>query len=59
MSEVFTNLVGMLNREPGNPTLKGAPVTKAAISRVPWLNTPSSILAFATPTGGRLWLTAR
>ena len=59
MSEVFTNLVGMLNREPGNPRLTGVPVTKASISRVPWLSKPSSLLAFATPTGGRLWLSAR
>lgn len=59
MSEVFTNLVGMLNREPGNPQLFGVPVTKAPISRLPWLNNPSSILTFGTPTGGRVWLIAR
>jgi hypothetical protein len=59
MSEVFTNLVNMLNREPGNPQLFGVPVTKAPISRLPWLTKPSSILTFGTPTGGRVWLIAR
>jgi hypothetical protein len=59
MNEVFTNLVGMLNREPGNSQLTSVPVTKAPISRVPWLTKPSSILAFATPMGGRVWLIAR
>jgi hypothetical protein len=59
MSEVFTNLLGMLNSEPGNPRLTSVPVTKAPIRRVPWLSKPSSILAFATPTGGRLWMIAR
>lgn len=59
MSEVFTNLVGMLNREPGNRRLTAVPVTKAPVSRLPWLAQPSSMLAFATPTGGRVWLIAR
>ena len=59
MSEIFNNLSGAVNREEGNPQLKAEPIGKPPVERLPWLGAPSSVLALATPTGGRLWLVAR
>jgi hypothetical protein len=59
MSEIVNNLSGLVTREANNPPLRAEPLTKASFGRMPWLYTPAAVLAFATPTGGRLWLVAR